>query len=63
MAARVAIGDFSRMTHLNVTALRHHHEVGLLNPTEIDADSGYRFYAPDSVQIAQVIHRSVLADQ
>jgi DNA-binding transcriptional MerR regulator len=28
MVARVTIGDFSRMTHLSVTALRHYHEVG-----------------------------------
>jgi DNA-binding transcriptional MerR regulator len=57
MAARVAIGDFSRMTHLSVTALRHYHEVGLLHPAEIDPDSGYRFYAPEQVQLAQVIRR------
>jgi DNA-binding transcriptional MerR regulator/effector-binding domain-containing protein len=57
MEARVAIGDFSRMTHLSVAALRHYHEVGLLNPAEIDPGSGYRFYAPEQVQIAQVIRR------
>jgi DNA-binding transcriptional MerR regulator len=57
VAVRVAIGDFSRMTHLSVTALRHYHEVGLLRPAEIDPDSGYRFYAPGQVQIAQVIRR------
>ena len=57
MAARVAIGDFSRMTHLSVAALRHYHEVGLLDPAEIDPGSGYRFYAPEQVQIAQVIRR------
>lgn len=57
MAARVPIGDFSRMTHLSVPALRHYHEVGLLNPAEVDAGSGYRFYAPEQVQVAQVIRR------
>jgi DNA-binding transcriptional MerR regulator len=54
---RVAIGDFSRMTHLSVTTLRHYHEVGLLRPAEIDPGSGYRFYAPEQVQVAQVIRR------
>jgi hypothetical protein len=34
MAARVAIGDFSRMTHLSVTALRHYHEI---HPGELDS--------------------------
>jgi DNA-binding transcriptional MerR regulator len=57
MATRVAIGDFSRMTHLSVAALRHYHEVGLLDPAAIDPGSGYRFYAPEQVQIAQVIRR------
>jgi DNA-binding transcriptional MerR regulator len=50
MAARVAIGDFSRMTMLSVPALRHYHDVGLLRPAEIDPDSGYRFYAPEQGQ-------------
>jgi DNA-binding transcriptional MerR regulator len=57
MAARVSIGDFSRMTHLSVTALRHYHEVGLLRPAEIDPTSGYRFYAAEQVRLAQVIRR------
>jgi len=57
MAARVAIGDFARMTMLSVPALRHYHDVGLLRPAEIDPDSGYRFYAPEQVRIAQVIRR------
>jgi DNA-binding transcriptional MerR regulator len=57
MAPRMAIGDFSRMTHLSVTTLRHYHEVGLLRPAEIDSDSGYRFYAADQIRVAQVISR------
>ncbi len=57
MQVRLAIGDFSRMTHLSVKALRHYHDVGLLVPAEIDPDSGYRFYAPAQVPIAQVIRR------
>jgi DNA-binding transcriptional MerR regulator/effector-binding domain-containing protein len=57
MAARISIGDFSRMTHVSVTALRHYHEVGLLDPAEIDPSSGYRFYAAEQVQTAQVIRR------
>jgi MerR family regulatory protein len=30
MQLRLTIGDFSRMTHLSVKALRHYHEIGLL---------------------------------
>jgi DNA-binding transcriptional MerR regulator/effector-binding domain-containing protein len=57
MAVRLAIGDFSRMTHLSVKALRHYHDVGLLQPAEIDPDSGYRFYEPGQLAAAQVIRR------
>src|SRR6478672_1637778 len=57
MRVRLAIGDFSRMTHLSVVTLRHYHEVGLLIPAEIDPQSGYRFYEPGQVRIAQVIRR------
>jgi DNA-binding transcriptional MerR regulator len=57
MRVRLAIGDFSRMTHLSVITLRHYHDVGLLTPAEIDPHSGYRFYEPGQVRIAQVIRR------
>ncbi|HET6966506.1 MAG TPA: MerR family transcriptional regulator [Acidimicrobiales bacterium] len=57
MSVRLSIGDFSRMTHLSVKALRHYHDVGLLEPAEIDRWSGYRYYQPDQVATAQVIRR------
>jgi len=57
MRVRLAIGDFSRMTHLSIKALRHYHDVGLLEPAEIDAASGYRFYEPGQLAVAQVIRR------
>ena len=53
----LAIGDFSRITHLSIRTLRHYHEVGLLEPAEIDPSSGYRHYTLDQVPIAQVIRR------
>lgn len=57
MAVRLGIGDFSRMTLLSVKALRHYHDVGVLEPAEIDPHSGYRFYTPAQVPVAQVIRR------
>lgn len=57
MDVRLSIGDFSRMTHLSIKALRHYHEVGLLEPAEIDSQSGYRYYASGQVATAQVIRR------
>lgn len=57
MGLLLSIGDFSRMTHLSVKALRHYHDVGLLEPAHIDQFTGYRFYDVDQVPIAQVIRR------
>jgi DNA-binding transcriptional MerR regulator len=57
MSVLVPIGDFSRMTHLSVKALRFYHDQGLIEPARIDPDSGYRFYDPAQVPMAQVIRR------
>lgn len=57
MRGWLAIGDFSRTTHLSVKALRHYHDIGLLIPTAVDPASGYRYYEPSQVRVAQVIRR------
>jgi DNA-binding transcriptional MerR regulator len=51
------IGDFSRATHLSVKTLRHYHEIGLLEPADVDADTGYRRYATEQIAAAQIIRR------
>lgn len=57
MSVLVSIGDFSRMTHLSIKALRFYHDQGLLEPARIDPFTGYRFYEPGQVPVAQVIRR------
>src|SRR5258707_3592342 len=57
MTPALAIGDFSRATHLGVKTLRHYHEIGLLEPVDVDPVTGYRRYAPDQIRTAQVIRR------
>ena len=57
MSARVAIGDFSKMTQLSITTLRHYHDVGVLTPAAVDPASGYRYYTVDQVPVAQVVRR------
>jgi DNA-binding transcriptional MerR regulator len=54
---QVSIGDFSRMTYLTIKALRHYHELGLLEPADVDPRTGYRSYDTSQVPIAQVIRR------
>jgi DNA-binding transcriptional MerR regulator len=39
------IGDFSRLSRMSIKALRFYDEVGLLKPTYVDRDTGYRYYA------------------
>ena len=57
MRSSLAIGDFSRATHLNIKTLRHYHEVGLLEPSDVDPRSGYRYYSYEQIPAAQ--HLSV----
>ena len=57
MPSSLAIGDFSRATHLNVKTLRHYHRIGLLVPAEVDAGTGHRRYGTDQIPTAQVIRR------
>jgi DNA-binding transcriptional MerR regulator len=57
MRSSLTIGDFSRATHLSVKTLRHYHRTGVLEPAEIDPDTGYRRYATAQIPTAQVIRR------
>ncbi|MFL6206615.1 MAG: MerR family transcriptional regulator [Acidimicrobiales bacterium] len=57
MTALLTIGELSKMTYLSVKALRHYHDVGLLEPADIDPSSGYRLYTADQVATAQAIRR------
>jgi DNA-binding transcriptional MerR regulator len=57
MPPSLAIGDFSRATHLSVKTLRHYHRLGLLIPAEVDPDSNYRRYSCEQIPTAQVIRR------
>ena len=57
MGAKVSIGDFSVMTSLSRKALRHYHDIGILEPVHIDSHTGYRFYDTGQVDHAHIIRR------
>jgi DNA-binding transcriptional MerR regulator len=57
MRKGLTIGDFSQITHLSVKTLRRYHEAGLLEPDEVDAYTGYRYYSTAQVPVAQVVRR------
>ncbi|MGD8941477.1 MAG: MerR family transcriptional regulator [Gammaproteobacteria bacterium] len=49
------IGRFSKSCRLTIKALRHYDEVGLLKPSFVDPDSGYRYYIPSQAREAVMI--------
>lgn len=57
MGAHVSIGDFAVMTGLSRKALRHYHDIGILEPAHIDSHTGYRFYDTSQVDHAHIIRR------
>ena len=57
MPSSLAIGDFSRATHLNIKTLRHYHRIGLLEPARCRPGTGHRRYGTDQIPTAQVIRR------
>jgi DNA-binding transcriptional MerR regulator/effector-binding domain-containing protein len=57
MTPTVPVGQFATLTHLSVKTLRHYHDVGLLEPARVDAETGYRYYSLDQLPAAQLIRR------
>ncbi|MFF0378571.1 MerR family transcriptional regulator [Actinoplanes missouriensis] len=57
MAELLTVGEFARLTHLTVKALRHYHDVGVLEPAWIDPSTSYRYYTAEQVEPAQLVRR------
>jgi DNA-binding transcriptional MerR regulator len=49
------IGDFSKITGLTVKTLRFYHAQGLLEPSAVDQETGYRYYDQRKVETARII--------
>lgn len=49
------IGDFSRLARVTIKTLHHYDEAGLLEPSHVDRQSGYRYYAASQLQTLQRI--------
>ena len=50
-----SIGEFSMMTGIPVRTLRFYHDVGLLVPAAVDAQTNYRSYDERNLEVAKVI--------
>jgi protein phosphatase len=51
----VSIGEFSRLSRLSPKALRLYDDLGLLVPDQVDAATGYRWYADTQLDQARVV--------
>ena len=50
-----SIGGFSKITGLTVKTLRFYHEQGVLLPSCVDDQTGYRYYEQSKVETARII--------
>ena len=51
----LSIGAFADMTRLSIKALRLYDQLGILQPLQIDPQTGYRYYSVDQVPSARMI--------
>jgi DNA-binding transcriptional MerR regulator len=49
------IGDFSRLARVTIRTLHHYDEAGLLRPTHVDEQTGYRYYTAAQLEVLQRI--------
>ena len=52
-----SIGEFSKITGLTVKTLRFYQEAGVLAPSMVDEETGYRYYNADRIEAARVVSR------
>jgi DNA-binding transcriptional MerR regulator len=44
------IGEFARLSQVSMRTLRHYDALGILRPSHIDPESGYRLYQKEPFQ-------------
>ena len=54
MGIVLKIGEFSQLSQVTVKTLRYYDDIGLLKPSNVDPESGYRYYSLDQLPL---IHR------
>ena len=52
---KLKIGEFSKLMQVTVKTLRHYEQKGLLQPDEVDEQTGYRYYSIDQMQKLGII--------
>jgi DNA-binding transcriptional MerR regulator len=57
VSTHLGIGSFAQATHLSIKTLRRYHESGLLEPADVNPQTGYRSYTTAQIPTAQIIRR------
>ncbi len=52
---KMKIGEFAAFSDVSIRALRLYDRMGLLRPSYVDTESGYRYYLPDQLQTLNTI--------
>lgn len=53
----LSIGDFSNICKVSTKTLRYYAEIGLLEPSEVNPENGYRYYAIEQLENMLFINR------
>lgn len=53
----LSIGEFSSICRVSTKTLRYYDEIGLLTPSEINPQNGYRYYAIEQMETLLFINR------
>ena len=53
----LSIGEFSKICKVSTKTLRYYAEIGLLAPSEVNPENGYRYYAIEQLEKMLFINR------
>lgn len=53
----LSIGEFSNICNVSTKTLRYYAEIGLMQPSQIDPENGYRYYAIEQLKTMLLINR------
>ena len=53
----LSIGEFSNICQVSTKTLRYYAEIGLLEPSEVNPENGYRYYSIDQLEKMLFINR------
>ena len=53
----LSIGEFSKICKVSTKTLRYYDEIGLINPSKINQENGYRYYSIEQLETMLFVNR------